>query len=115
MTTKQIILWSCAYLIELVAVVYFTRATARRVIGALVGGAAAGLFALGAIALCEVLGWWQIPFASTPYFLPLFYLGLSISLSRSTSSPGGWPAGSGGVAWRCAFAPWRSSGRPGIT
>jgi hypothetical protein len=81
MTRQQIILWACAYLIELVVVVYFTRATARRVVGALVGGAVAGLLALGAIALCEALGWWQIPFASTPYFLPLFYLGLSISLT----------------------------------
>jgi hypothetical protein len=44
------------------------------------GGAAAGLFGVGAIALCQALGWWQIPFASTPYFLGLFYLGLSISL-----------------------------------
>jgi hypothetical protein len=81
MTRQQIILWACAYLIELVAVVYFTRATARRVIGALVGGLAAGLLGLGAIALCEVLAWWRIPFASTPYFRPLFFLGISISLT----------------------------------
>ncbi len=81
MTRQQIILWACAYLIELVTVSYFTRATTRRVVGALVGGAAAGLLALGAIALCEALGWWRIPFASTSYFLPLFYLGLSISLT----------------------------------
>ena len=81
MTRLQIILWACAYLIELVAVVYFTRATTRRVMGALVGGAVAGLLGMGAIALCEALGWWRIPFASTPYFLPLFYLGLSISLT----------------------------------
>jgi hypothetical protein len=81
MTTQQIILWTFAYLIELGAVIYFTRATARRVVGALVGGAAAGLLGLGAIALCEALGWWRVPFASTPYFLPLFYLGLSISLT----------------------------------
>jgi hypothetical protein len=81
MTTQQIILWSCAYLVELCAVVYFTHATALRVMGALVGGASAGLLALGAIALCEVLGWWRVPFASTPYFLPLFYLGLLISLT----------------------------------
>src|SRR5258705_12162027 len=81
MTTQEIILWSCAYLIELGAVVYFTRATVLRVVGALVGGAAAGFLALSAIALCEALGWWRIPFASTPYFLPLFYLGLSISLT----------------------------------
>ena len=81
MTPRQIILWSCAYLVELVVVIYFTRATARRVRAALVGGAAAGLLGLGAIALCGALGWWRVPFASTPYFLPLFYLGLSISLA----------------------------------
>src|SRR5690242_17146020 len=81
MTTRDIILWTCAYLIELGAVIYFTRASARRVGGALVGGAAAGLLGLGAIALCERLGWWHIPFASTPSFLPLFYLGLAISLT----------------------------------
>jgi hypothetical protein len=81
MTTQQIILCGCAYLVELCAVVYFTRATARRVVGAMVGGAAAGLLGLGAIALSEALGWWWVPFASTPYFLPLFYFGLSISLT----------------------------------
>lgn len=81
MTTQQIILWTSAYLIELVAVIYFTRATPRRVVGAMAGGAAAGLFGLGAIALCESLGWWWVPYASTPYFLALFYLGTSISLT----------------------------------
>jgi hypothetical protein len=81
MTTQQIILWTFAYLIELGAVIYITRATARRIAGALIGGLAAGMLGLGAIALCEALGWWRIPFASTPYFLPLFYLGLSISLT----------------------------------
>jgi hypothetical protein len=81
MTTQVIILFACAYLVEFVAVIYLTRATTRRVMGALAGGAAAGLLGMGAIALCEALGWWLIPFASTPYILPLFYLGLSISLT----------------------------------
>ena len=81
MTVKEIILWTCAYLVELGAVIYFTRATARRVEGALVGGAVAGLLGLRAIALGEALGWWHIPFASTPSFLPLFYVGLAISLT----------------------------------
>jgi hypothetical protein len=81
MTRQQIILWACAYLVELLVVIYFTRATTRRVMGAVAGGVAAGLLGLGAIALCEALGWWRIPFALTPYFLPLFYLGLSISLT----------------------------------
>ena len=62
-------------------VTYFTRATARRVVGALVGGAVVALLALKIIALCEALGWWQIPFLATPSFLPLFYFGLAISLT----------------------------------
>jgi hypothetical protein len=80
MTTQQIILFSCGYLVELGAVIYFTRATTRRVMGAMAGGAVAGLFGMGAIALSKFLGWWQIPFASTPFFIPLFYIGVSISL-----------------------------------
>jgi hypothetical protein len=80
MTTREIILWTCAYLVEFGGVIYFTRATARRIVGALIGGAFAGLLGLGAIALCEALAWWQIPFSSTPFFLPLFYVGLAISL-----------------------------------
>lgn len=63
------------------AVIYFTRAAIRRVVGALIGGMSAGLLGLGAIASCEALGWWRIPFASTPYFLWLFYFGISISLA----------------------------------
>lgn len=70
-----------AYVLALAAFAYFTRATARRIVGALVGAAAAGLVALGMIALCEALGWWKLPFVSTAYlWLPL-YVGLSISLS----------------------------------
>ena len=81
MTTQQIILWTCAYLIELGAVVYFTRATARRIVGALAGGVAAACFGLGAIVLGNALGLWRVPIARTPYFLALFYLGLSISVT----------------------------------
>jgi len=81
MTTQQIILFTSGYLVMLVAVVYFTRANARRVIGAVAGGAAAGLLGIGAITVCEALGWWWVPFAPTPYFLTLLYIGLSISLT----------------------------------
>src|SRR6185369_16441268 len=81
MTTPQILLMTGLYLVALLTVIYFTRATAERVVGALAGGAAAALMALGIIALCEALGWWRIPFAATPSFLPLFFLGLAISCS----------------------------------
>jgi hypothetical protein len=80
MTPLEIILFACGYLVELVAVIYFTRSTPRRVIGAMVGGAAAGLFSMVAIALCEALGWWHVPFEATAYFLPMFYICLSITL-----------------------------------
>jgi len=81
MTTQQLILISCLYLAELVVVTYFTRATARRIAGALAGGAAVGLFGLGAITLGNALKFWRVPIFWTPYFLPLFYLGLVISVT----------------------------------
>ena len=81
MTRAQIVVWASAYAVEFLVAVYFTRATARRVMAATVGGAVAALFGLGAIAICKSLGWWRIPFASTAYFLPLFYLGFMISVA----------------------------------
>ena len=82
MTTQQIILWSCAYLVEFGAVIYFTRASARRIVGALAGGVAAGCFGMGAIVAGNSCGLWRVPiFWTPPYFLPLFYLGLSISVT----------------------------------
>jgi hypothetical protein len=81
MTTLQMLLMIGLYAVALVIVIYFTRATARRITGALVGGAVVGFMALGSITLCEFLGWWKIPFASTPYFAFIFYVGLSITCS----------------------------------
>jgi len=81
MTTQQLIIVTCLYWAELLVVIYFTRATARRILGALAGGAAAGCFGLGAIALGNASGLWQVPIATTTYFLALFYLGLSISVT----------------------------------
>jgi len=81
MTPRQIIIVTCAYLVALVAVIYFTRATARRVVGALGGGAVVGLMGMGAIILGNATGLWRVPIFWTPYFLALFYLGLSISVT----------------------------------
>jgi hypothetical protein len=79
MTTQQVMLWTCAYAIELVLVVWFTRATARRILGALVGGVVVGCFTLAAIAGFEALGMWRVPLAPALSFRVLFYLGLVIS------------------------------------
>jgi hypothetical protein len=81
MTTRQIIIVTCAYMVALVVVVYFTRATSRRVVGALAGGAAVGCFGMGAIVLGNALGLWRVPIFWTPYFLTLFYLALAISVT----------------------------------
>ena len=81
MTTRQLIFVTCAYMVALVFVIYFTRATPRRVVGALAGGAAIGFLAMGAIVLGNTLGVWRVPIFWTPYFLSLFYLGLSISVT----------------------------------
>lgn len=81
MTTQQILLMDCLYLAFLGAVIYLTRATTRRIAGALVGGAAAGLLALGAIALGEAQGWWRVPSGAVPYFRLQLYIGLAISMT----------------------------------
>jgi hypothetical protein len=81
MTIHPLVWMTGAYFLELVAVIYFTRATSRRVVGALAGGICVGAMALGMIALCEALGWWRIPFASTPYEVALLGVGLVISCS----------------------------------
>lgn len=75
MTTAQLILMDGVYLVALVAVVYLTRATMRRIAGAVVAGAAFGLVALGCINLGKMLGWWQIPMQWTPLLLLLLYSG----------------------------------------
>ena len=81
MTPFQLIVVICLYLVELVAVVYFTRATSRRILGAFAGGAAVGCFGMGAIVIGNALELWRVPITWTPYFLTLFYLGLAISVT----------------------------------
>src|SRR5882762_10697790 len=81
MTSWQLIFVTCAYMVELVVVIYFTRATSRRIVGAFAGGAAVGCFGMAAIVLGNVLGLWRVPIFRAPTFLALFYLGLAISVT----------------------------------
>lgn len=81
MTPLQLIIVTCLYLVELFAVVYFTRATLRRILGAFAAGAAVGCFGMGAIVLGNMSGLWRVPIFRTPIFLTLFYLGLAISVT----------------------------------
>jgi hypothetical protein len=80
-TSLQMILMAIGYGVALLAAIYFTRATSRRIVGALAGGVIVALMVMGAIAVCESFGWWRIPSTETPYFNLLLFLGLAISSS----------------------------------
>ena len=79
MTTLQLHLFNGLYLALLVVVAFLTRATERRIAGALAGGAAFGMVCLGIIALGEKAGWWHMAITWKPYFLALFFLGFVVS------------------------------------
>jgi hypothetical protein len=79
MTTLQLHLFNGVYLAALVVAAVFTRATASRIAGALVGGAAFAVVAPGIIAVGETVGWWHMTITWKPYFLTIFCLGIIIS------------------------------------
>jgi hypothetical protein len=74
MTIQQLYLFSGIYLIVLVVVAILTRATLRRIAGAMAGGAATGVVALGIIPLGERAGWWHRAITWEPYFLTLMLI-----------------------------------------
>ena len=71
MTTQQLHLFNGLYLVVLVAVAVLTRATARRIAGALAGATADGVAMLGIIVFGEKAGWWHMAITWQPYFLAL--------------------------------------------
>ncbi len=64
--TQIMIPASCVYLSLLVAAIYFTRASARRAVGALVGGGAVALVGAGVEAFAHARAWWSYPSDDTP-------------------------------------------------
>jgi hypothetical protein len=74
MTTGQLHLFNALYLVILVVVAVLTRATMRRIAGALAGGAAAGGVVLGSAAVGEDLGWWHMAISWEPYFVTLLWI-----------------------------------------
>jgi hypothetical protein len=65
MTQILILAW-CVYGSLLVAAIYFTRATTRRVLGALAGGGAVALVGAVVEALAHARGWWRYTSGDTP-------------------------------------------------
>jgi hypothetical protein len=78
MTTQPLILMTCGYALALVVAAWLTRATLRRIVGAMAGGMAAGLMCMAMIVLGATLRWWKVPLLSTP---GLLLLGLAVSCS----------------------------------
>lgn len=78
MTTAQLHLFNGLYLVVLVVVAVLTRATGRRIAGALAGGAAFSVVGLGIIALGERVGWWHMAITWEPYFLTVLMIGFAL-------------------------------------
>ena len=78
MTTFQLHLFNGVYLAVLVAVAFFTRATVRRIAGAVAGGVGFGVVALGIIACGEKVGWWYMAITWEPYFVTLLMAGFTL-------------------------------------
>jgi hypothetical protein len=81
MTLQQLILIICAYLIILMAVIYFTRPRLSRIGGALIGGAVGSFLLLILFILGRVYGFWRASLPSKPSMLLLFYISTAISLA----------------------------------
>src|SRR5713101_8662207 len=78
MPIQQLHLFNGMYLGVLVVVAVLTRATARRIAGALAGGVAVGVVALGIIALGEAVRWWRMAITWEPYFLTLLLIDFAL-------------------------------------
>lgn len=78
MTISQLYLFNSLYLVIFLVVAFFTRATARRIAGALAGGVAFGVVALGIIVVGEQVGWWHMVITWKPYFVTLLLVGFAM-------------------------------------
>ena len=78
MTEQQLHLFNCLYLVILAAVAVLTRATPRRIAGALAGAAGAGVVAMGMVALWKSAGWWHMAIPWEPYFLALLWIDFTL-------------------------------------
>ena len=78
MTIEQLHLFNCLYLVLLSVVAILTRATSRRIGGAVAGSAAGGLVAVFMLASGAIDRWWHIVMRSDPYFLVLLWIDFAL-------------------------------------
>jgi hypothetical protein len=77
-TIQQLYVFNVLYLILLVIVIILTRASLRRIAGAMAGTLAAGAAGIAVIAICERVGWWHFTMHWEPSYL--IQLGISVAL-----------------------------------
>ena len=75
MTTTQLHVFNGIYLIVFIVAAILTRATRRRILGALLGGLVVGLLFMPYVALGEKAGWWHFTIPWEPYFLAVMAIG----------------------------------------
>ena len=78
MTAQQLHLFNGLYLVVLVVVAVLTRATARRIAGALAGAAAMFVVGLAIVALGERVGWRRWEFPWEPNFLTALWINCTL-------------------------------------
>ena len=59
MTIQQLYIFNVLYLFLLMVVIILTRASLRRIAGAMAGAFGAGAAGIAVIAICEHVGWWH--------------------------------------------------------
>ncbi len=84
MTTQQLHIFNGMYFVALVVIAFRTRATARRIAGALAGGAVFAVVAVGIIALGEAVPWWHMAITWEPYFLAQLLFGFAVSAAAES-------------------------------
>ena len=78
MTIPQLHLFNLLGATVFVTAAFFTRATARRISGALAGGAVFGVVVIAMIALGEAVGLWHMPIRWEPYYLTLLWIDFAL-------------------------------------
>lgn len=78
MTAEQLYLFNGLYLMAFVVLAFLTRATTRRMIGALAGGLAAGMIALLVVVLGEKMQWWHQTIRWEPRIVTLNLLSFAL-------------------------------------
>jgi hypothetical protein len=73
MTTSLLLTVTAIYLVGLAALTYVTRATRRRLLGALAGGVAVAVVGVGVEMLFQTLGFWHYPSVEHRYGPILMY------------------------------------------